>query len=168
MPVAFRIDIDRRQVQALEKRLQIERLTPAIQAGLRDAAPDLIAETRRLIASARDTGQTAGSITSDARGSNLHNVGMRVYSPLISANVLESGRRPGARMPPVSALMAWAGRKLGDAKLGFVIARAIAREGAPKRRRGGSVDPYHQFETVAQTMGSKVREKLLSRIKAAL
>jgi hypothetical protein len=170
MAISLRIDIDRAQLRALEARLKIERLTPAVQAGLRSAAPDVIAEVRRQIAPARDTGQTAGSVTSDARGSNLNNVGMRVFSPLISAGVLESGRRPGSRPPPVSVIQAWAARKLGtsDPGIAFVIARAIGREGSPKRRRGGSVQPYHQFEEAARLMVTTVRNRLLDKIKAAL
>ena len=168
MPVGRRLDIDRNQLRALEARLKIERLTPAVKAGLRDAAPAVITEVRRLIEPARDTGQTAGSIVSDAKGSNLSTVGVRIYSPMVSAAVLESGRRPGGRMPPLTALRAWAGRKLGDERLAFVIARAIARDGSPKRRRGGSVDPYHQFEQAAQSEGAKVRDRILAKIKAAL
>ena len=168
MPANLRIDIDRNQVRALEARLRIDRLTPAVQAGLRDAAPEVIAEVRRVIAPARDTGTTAGSITSDARGSNMQNVGLRVYSPLVSAAVLESGRRPGGRMPPIAALKAWAARKLGDERLGFVVARAIARDGSPKRRAGGSVDPYHQFEEAGRTMGGRVRDRVLAKVGRAL
>ena len=60
-------------------------------------------------------------------------------SPLVSINLpyaanVELGRRPGARMPPVGALVGWVQRKLGvSAKaargVAFAVARKIARRG---------------------------------------
>lgn len=62
----------------------------------------------------------------------------RVFSSLPQAIVMDEGRRPGARMPPVAALALWAQRKLGvsadeaDA-VGYVLARSIARRGIEGR-----------------------------------
>ncbi len=52
------------------------------------------------------------------------------------ASVIEFGRRPGARRPPLSAIIGWVRRKLGiRGKRGkaaaFLIARAIGRRGLP-------------------------------------
>lgn len=44
---------------------------------------------------------------------------------------VEFGRRPG-RPPPSQALEGWARRKLGNARLAFVVARAIGRRGIAK------------------------------------
>lgn len=43
------------------------------------------------------------------------------------ASYVESGTQP--HFPPVDALRDWAAKKLGDAKLAFVVARAISRRG---------------------------------------
>jgi hypothetical protein len=65
--------------------------------------------------------------------------GAVIYNALPYAAVIEHGRRPGARMPPVSALVPWVMRKLkvkgeGAARgIAFVIARRIAQRGLPAR-----------------------------------
>lgn len=55
------------------------------------------------------------------------------------AAVIEHGRRPGSRFPPLGAIQAWARRRLGlsqsEAKAAaFPIARAIARRGLVGRK----------------------------------
>jgi hypothetical protein len=57
-----------------------------------------------------------------------------VGSPLVYSEVIERGRRPGARMPPPEALRTWVERKLGPEVSPFVVARAIARRGIEPRR----------------------------------
>jgi hypothetical protein len=60
--------------------------------------------------------------------------------------VMERGRAPGSRMPPVEAIAFWAQRKLRLSvvearRAAFLIARAIARKGIRARRyfeRGGA------------------------------
>lgn len=71
--------------------------------------------------------------------------GARVYSKAPYAAVIESGRRPGSRMPPVDVIARWVRRKglLGgkggrsspraERQAAFMIARAIARRGVPGR-----------------------------------
>jgi hypothetical protein len=54
------------------------------------------------------------------------------------AGVIEYGRRPGARMPPLAPIAQWAQRRLGlsegDARAAaYLIARAIARRGLKAR-----------------------------------
>ena len=44
------------------------------------------------------------------------------------ASVMEMGRKPGGKMPPVSVIAAWAHRK-GIMISAFVLARSIARKG---------------------------------------
>jgi len=43
--------------------------------------------------------------------------------------VVEFGRTPGKKMPPVQPIERWASRKLGVAGIGFIVARKIAKEG---------------------------------------
>jgi hypothetical protein len=169
MPTTARIVIDRKQFDDLIKRLNADRLAQPIKDGMREGSGEVIEEVKRIIQPARDTGQTAGSYKFDMRGSNLTNIQGRVFSDLLSAEVLEDGRKPG-RPPPVDVIYAWARRKLGISDMGiaFAIARAIGREGSPKRRRGGSVQPYHQLEIAATTKAAAMRDAMLKRVKKAL
>lgn len=73
--------------------------------------------------------------------SSVRGVVGSVFSSLTSEKypeVMEFGRRPGARMPPPSALERWVRLKLGVppnrvAGVAFVIARSIARKGIKGR-----------------------------------
>jgi hypothetical protein len=49
------------------------------------------------------------------------------------AAVIEYGRRPGSRMPPVEAIRGWARRKGLPKGVAFLIARSIARKGIPPK-----------------------------------
>jgi hypothetical protein len=169
MPTTARIQIPRRQLDALLKRLNAEHLATPIKDGMREGSGEVIKEVQRIIEPARDTGTTKGSYKFDMRGSNLSAIQGRVYSDLPSAETLEVGRRPG-RMPPVDVIYAWARRKLGisDFGIAFAIARAIGRDGSPKRRRGGSVQPYHQLEMAAASKVNAMRDAMLRRVRKAL
>ena len=72
-------------------------------------------------------GNLRGSIITDIRGHSVDLSG-KVFSPLPYARYVEFGRRPG-KFPPRGPIELWARRKLGDASLWFVVARAIARRG---------------------------------------
>lgn len=77
----------------------------------------------------------AGSIHGEVvetGGKTLAEIG----TPLEYGEVVELGRRPGQRQPPVDPIALWAMRKLGVSaeeahSVGFVIARKIGREGFP-------------------------------------
>jgi hypothetical protein len=73
------------------------------------------------------TGGLEASIFNEIRVSGQSLEGL-VSTPLVYGPPIEFGRKPG-KMPPVDALKSWAARKLGDEKLAFVVARAIARKG---------------------------------------
>jgi len=47
---------------------------------------------------------------------------------------VEFGRAAGRKMPPVSVISAWCERKLGDATLGWAVAKTIAKYGIPPTR----------------------------------
>lgn len=80
-------------------------------------------------------GTLRNSMNAEVRWSGLDLLGV-VNNPLIYARPIELGRT-SKKMPPSNALRAWAQKKLGDAGLAYVVARAIAK-------RGGfsSVKPY--------------------------
>lgn len=75
----------------------------------------------------------AGSIFGEVTGTGMPVKGI-VGSPMEYAVVVEKGRRPGKRMPPVGPIALWAQRKLGVSaeeaqSVGFAIARTIAIKG---------------------------------------
>lgn len=90
----------------------------AIQGGVQDNVPV-------------NTGVSRGSVFGEVYGHTIADLRGVVASPLEHMTVLEYGRRPGQKMPPVAAIQLWARRKLGDGSRGtaFVIARAIGRRG---------------------------------------
>lgn len=57
--------------------------------------------------------------------------GLRVEagSPLEYAQVVEDGRRPGGKMPPIDVIAGWAARHNIPVEAAFPIARAIQRRG---------------------------------------
>jgi hypothetical protein len=84
-----------------------------------------------------NTGQLRQSITHQILSPFPNLVGS-VGSPQPYAPVMEEGRRPGAKMPPVDAIKLWVVRKLGIPPeeadgVAFVIARSIARKGIEGR-----------------------------------
>jgi hypothetical protein len=80
----------------------------------------------------KDTGTAANSFQSMITGSGA-NIGGEIRSPLVQAVVMEIGRKPHSKMPPVAAIEWWAERH-GMKGMGFVIARSIARKGIKGRK----------------------------------
>jgi hypothetical protein len=81
-----------------------------------------------------------------------------IGSALPYADVVESGRDTGW-FPPVSELKAWARRKLGDERLGFVIGRAI-------KRRGFKARPY--LLPAIEAAGPRVQMIFSTRLAEAI
>lgn len=86
------------------------------------------------------SGSLAQSFASDVHGEVLESLTGRVFSDLPHAIVIDQGREPGSRMPPVEALMTWVRRVLnvgGDEKevrqVAFLVARAIGKKGIKAR-----------------------------------
>lgn len=81
-----------------------------------------------------------------------HGGGFALFNDTPYSEVIEFGRRPGARPPPVSALIPWVQRKLMSAgpsrnskgrfinkmaqarSIAFLVARAIGKRGTPGRK----------------------------------
>lgn len=87
----------------------------------------------------------AGSIFGEVKalGSTITGV---VGTPFAYAKVIELGRKPGSKMPPIAPIALWAQRKLGlDEEMARGIAFGIARNIA---RRGfkGHPDGWRMFE----------------------
>ena len=75
-----------------------------------------------------DTGLARGATFTDLRGSSVALRGV-VANPLAHAVVLEYGRRPGGRMPPLDAIRPWVVRHGMPPEAAWAVARAIARRG---------------------------------------
>lgn len=83
-----------------------------------------------------DTGLGRGSVFTAVRGTGLDIEGV-VASPQAHMVVLELGRRPGMRMPPLDPIRVWLRRHGQSDSLAFVVARAIGRRGIEARRMFG-------------------------------
>lgn len=149
---AFTVAVDLSALRALQ-----ERLSPKLAERLAAAAMDeslayLKGRVQDGIAS--NTGVSRGSIFTESNGRALDGLNGVVASPLESVAVWEWGRRPGAAQPPVSAIRQWMRRRLGsdDARVAFLIARAIGRRGLPA---------HHTFRDAADKGASVVRRIFL-------
>lgn len=111
-----------RGMEALRRKLGPALYERAMHDLLRDAA--LLGERVAREGAPRDTSALARSITHEVEPALA-----RVYSTLGYAAVMELGRRPGARMPPLRALLPWMRRHGIPASAAFVLARAIAARG---------------------------------------
>lgn len=97
-----------------------------------------------------------GSIAGEVKAFGRSVAGI-VGTPLEYGEVVELGRRPGKRMPPVDPIALWARRKLGvpenKAKsVGFAIARKIAVEG---------FEGAHMFEKAWEEVGPWAKTELM-------
>ena len=134
-----------------------------LQAGVAAAPATVVRETRAAMTAGcllvegtardlapRDTGRLSGSITHSIGGGGADLTG-RIGPAVAYGIVIERGRRPGAKPPPVGALRPWALRRGIPEGALFVIARAIGRRGlkarpflapALERHRAGIVERF--------------------------
>lgn len=135
------VTIDFSEVNALARRLGVS-AAPALLHEMEGAMRRVIYPAQRIAVrrAKKDTGRYRSSITTTvdrAQGAVLGTLG----SNAPQAIHIELGRRPGAKMPPPSALIAsgWirrhpqkgGGKKLPDTTRAYLIARAIGRRGIP-------------------------------------
>lgn len=101
-------------------------LGPAIKRAMKRGQEPLLKELRERTRAKRKVDTRAF-----IRGWRAKVVGYKVTFSNVErhAGNVEYGRRAGAQMPPVSVISEWARRKLGNARLGWPIAKAIARRG---------------------------------------
>ncbi|HKC98921.1 MAG TPA: HK97 gp10 family phage protein [Methylomirabilota bacterium] len=120
------------------------RLEADVRAAMTTSLVLIEADARRTVQ--QDTRRLAGSISSRIEGQGLALQG--VVGPSVQYGIyVEFGRRAGARMPPVDALIGWVQRHTPRALLprrggrrddflrsrAFALARAISRRGIPPR-----------------------------------
>ena len=113
-----------------------------------------VAEAKAKQAAPKDTGSMARNIQSKV-GSTKANVSLP--RNLDYYHVMERGRRPGGRMPPVDAIAGWLRRK-GLPHNAFAVARSIARRGIKGRffMRQGFVATQKAMPNLLRKMGEEV------------
>lgn len=147
MPVDFKMTIDGAEYARTLGSVDPHRLDVAMVAAMDDSLVYLKGEVQKPMPV--DRGLARGAITTRQQGTPVNlrgEVGVFGQSASVVSeyiNVLEFGRRAGARQPPVDAIFAWMQRKgiEGGRGRAFVIARAIGRRGFRGRPHG-----WHMFE----------------------
>lgn len=142
---SFSITVDTKQIARLAKRLSPREISRRGHAAMQESVAYLQGAVQR--ATPVDTGVTRGTIFTEVRGREL--AGMRgiVASPLVHTIVLEFGRRPGQRMPPLGPIRVWLHHQGKDERLAFVVARSIGRKGTKA---------HHMFSAAAERGASMV------------
>lgn len=135
--ISFRI-----RPEDMGKRAQrlAKEIGPATQRALRRVGAQVIPQvkTESLRQGIKAFGRYVAGWTYEVRGTEL-----RIRNRTFYAKFVESGRRAGARMPPVNALIPWVQLILSPPpdrvrSVAFAVARAIARRGIPPRPVVGS------------------------------
>jgi len=157
-------DVIRRLNQTPE--VMAAELRRAMQASL------LLIEADARVNASRDTGRLAGSISNRIDGTGLVLEG-HVGPSVGYGRYVEFGRTPGARMPPVSALIGWVQRhfhnprqRVTDATLrseAFALARAISRRGIPPRpfMQPALTKNLPQIEALFAAVGARVAAQIV-------
>lgn len=141
------VSIDQGTLRALHARLSPAKLEGAMRSGMEDA----LAWFKRAVQEGEpiDRGFLRAGTTTDIHGVGI-NISGRVFpSPATAqyASVVEWGRRPGRKAPPILVIAEWAKRK-GITAPAFVIARSIGRKGIPGK---------HMFEKAFNSGRTKVK-----------
>jgi hypothetical protein len=114
----------------------------------------VIAENKARNEAPKDTGSMVRNLTA-----NISTTKASVSLPrnLDYYHVMEKGRRPGGRMPPLDAIAGWLRRK-GSTANAFVVARSIARRGIKGRffMRQGYVATQKAMPKLLRKMGEEV------------
>lgn len=119
----------------LERRLG-DGVRAVVQRGMRATGRDALKILRDQTALARIPAVSGGYVNgwrAQLRGDEL-----RIFNAAPYAVYVEGGRQPGARMPPIDALIPWVRKVLGAPEdrirqVAFLVARAIARRGIRPR-----------------------------------
>lgn len=112
-------------------RLDPARWAAGVRTGLQRSGDEMAEAARGNLGERSYTGRAAANVQSSVEGTGIAlelRVGVNTaIAP--EAAVLESGRRPGAPMPPPDVIASWLASSGGDAASAFVVARAIGRRG---------------------------------------
>lgn len=121
--------VDFSDVQALARRLGTD-ARPAMAAEMETAMTRVVLKGQRVAVehAKHDTGENRRRITHQVERTSDGVLGVigtnNPYAPFV-----EDGRKPGGKLPPKGALVAWMKRHGMDPKREFVLRRAIARRG---------------------------------------
>lgn len=110
----------------------------------------------------------AGSIFGEVEA-GMHRVTGIVGTPLEYGEVVEFGRRPGKRMPPVAPIALWAQRKLGVSadeaeSVGFAIARKIAIHGFEGKHMFGKA--WEELDNWAMQQFGTIPKRVVARVES--
>lgn len=151
--------------QAFNKIRELQRSLPKmLLEASQEAAYDVGADVQKMSGSYSFTGKHSSSWAVGAirRGSELRN-------DVPYAIVLETGRRAGAKQPPIKALMPWVAAKLGattgksQRRAAYLLAKKIKLRGSPAK--GTLFKNYSRWEQQAQNVFAREIE---SRVKSKL
>jgi len=136
-----------------------------VDLAIRRLEKEVVERTPRGVGGA---GGLAGSIAGETVSAGRRVKGV-VGTPLEYGVVVEMGRRPGQRMPPVAPIALWAQRKLGvpadeAESVGFAIARKIAVKGFKGARM--FEDAWDDTERWVQDMLYSIPERIVKRLQA--
>jgi hypothetical protein len=128
------------EAEALGRRLEAVRgeIGPGASAVVRDWLGEVEGAIREEIDAAGlvFTGALRASFRGDVFADVVRGIEVytgRISSDLVYAPVMEGGRRPGARQPPVDAIAPWVEAKLGSDVSAYAVARSIGRKGVRGR-----------------------------------
>lgn len=155
MAGGFTITIDAAALGAIRDRLSPQRMERLAEAAMEESLAYLKGRIQADLPV--NTGVSRASVFTELNGRPLTGLDGVVASPLESVAAWEWGRRPGATQPPVSAIRQWMRRRLGtdDARVAFLIARAIGRRGLPA---------HHVFRDAAEKGAPVVRRIFLKHL----
>ncbi len=119
------------------------------------------------------TGQLAQSFGQEVAGASIEDLEGRVFSSLPHAIVIDQGRTPGRRPPPVDAIALWVERVLGVSsgfddeeleQVSFLIARAIGRRGMYPREfvKKGVENAVPTLEGIFRALADAIGPSLVS------
>ena len=132
MPADFRLQmsLDQGSLRRLAQKLSPAKLAGAMHSGMEESVAWI--KHRVVEETPVDRGFLRAGITTDIHGVGVGLTGTVFPSPAVAqyASVVEWGRRPGRKMPPIQVIAEWARRK-GITTPAFVIARSIGRKGIP-------------------------------------
>lgn len=162
------IRMDIKNLPAYQRKLA-KAFKPAVKEGLTRGGADAMKLLKLSTETARPASRNgkpgATNTLKYMRGWKMQitELALRIYNRTPYASIVEYGRRPGTRMPPVRAIVLWAKRRLGKkaseaASIAYAIAKAIARRGLKGR---------YVFKAVKKPIQLKVTQHVQRSLRTA-
>lgn len=129
--MAINIKVDMRKLGKFERKLG-EQFRTTLSDAITKAAAEVQAEARKLALRKKifDLGRFYGGLRAVPKGGTS----LTLYNTARHSPFVEGGRRAGARMPPLAAILPWVLRRGMPASAAFPVARKIAKRGIKPRR----------------------------------